>query len=610
MSTSIFDIEVTNTLSNAVKQRNAFPSPTDWRDTWIYFLMIDRFNNDKNPPKDPNWDGSYGYRQGGTFNGITAQLDYIKTLGATAIWITPVLKNAKPDWEYNYHGYGIQDFLQLDERFASDGTTATAEIEFKNLIEQAHKKGLYVILDIVLNHSARVFDYFVDNTTKTSVVDPNLINGPLGCELPIEWLNGFGFPNANWKNQLPNPSNLSADDAVYPTDLQNYEFFRRRGTKINDVPNPFVKGDFDVLRQMVVEYDAQNQPQIRKKYGKYPVLQILSMAYKYLIAKYDVDGFRIDTVKYVDPEMIELFGNTVREYAMSIGKFNFFTFGEIYDAENNIDKFVGRHSQDTNSFGIDAALDYPLFFVLPQVIKQQMGVENLRYMYNNRFATQENLLCTHGDGSKYFVTFIDNHDQNARFLQPGTPESQLTNALLTLFSCQGIPCVYYGTEQMLNGSGSMEAVREALWGKPNAFDQSSTAYQAIQRITNVRDNYPALKYGRMYFREISGNGTDFGHSAGVGGIIAFSRILAECEVLVIINTNDAPFEGYVLIDLDIANSAPSRSLVFSTDEKSSIQKPVVYNSQSNFYDNNQVTHGESYSIQVTLNAREAQVWSN
>ena len=80
-------------------------------------------------------------------------------LGAKAIWISPVLKNPRPDWEHNYHGYGIQDFLSIDERFAFDGTQATAERELTELIEQAHARGLYIILDIVIKHAARIEPY-------------------------------------------------------------------------------------------------------------------------------------------------------------------------------------------------------------------------------------------------------------------------------------------------------------------------------------------------------------------------------------------------------------------------------------------------------------------
>src|SRR5437588_619911 len=71
-----------------------YPSPVDWRDVWIYMIMIDRFNNPKAPPKSA-WDHRYGQFQGGTFEGVRQQLDYLRDLGVGAIWLTPVLKNCQ-----------------------------------------------------------------------------------------------------------------------------------------------------------------------------------------------------------------------------------------------------------------------------------------------------------------------------------------------------------------------------------------------------------------------------------------------------------------------------------------------------------------------------------
>ena len=141
-----------------------FPSPEDWRDQWIYFLMVDRFHN---PKKMPNYkwdDPKVDDFQGGTFNGISKKLDYIKSMGAGAIWITPPFKNCK--FENTYYGYGIQDFLSVDPRFSSDGTSETAELELQDLILQAHARGIYVIFDIVLNHTGNVF--FTKRTTSSS----------------------------------------------------------------------------------------------------------------------------------------------------------------------------------------------------------------------------------------------------------------------------------------------------------------------------------------------------------------------------------------------------------------------------------------------------------
>ena len=135
-----------------------FPSPTDWRDCWMYFLMIDRFANHQAPPKGP-WNQRFDWRQGGTFKGILAQLDYLRDLGVKALWLSPVLKNSRPDWQYTYTGYDTQDFLNIDERFGSDGTRARAERELGELISQAHARGIFVIVDMVINHAAKVFDY-------------------------------------------------------------------------------------------------------------------------------------------------------------------------------------------------------------------------------------------------------------------------------------------------------------------------------------------------------------------------------------------------------------------------------------------------------------------
>lgn len=204
----------------AVQVPFPFPSPTDWRECWIYFLMLDRFANSSAPPRGP-WNRVFSHRQGGTFKGVQSQLGYLADLGVKALWLSPVLKNPKPDFDYNYHGYATQDFLNVDERFASDGTRETAERELTELIDEAHARGMYVVLDIVLNHAGRVFDYERPEGVVSTFADASVMNGPLGDEPSIEWLNGFGFPRSDWKDgDLPGPAGLSVDDAVWPTDLQ------------------------------------------------------------------------------------------------------------------------------------------------------------------------------------------------------------------------------------------------------------------------------------------------------------------------------------------------------------------------------------------------------
>ena len=589
MPKSVDDSKVTQILADAQRgtlPHQPFPSPVDWRDVWIYFAFLDRFARDggkpplstqANPPRA--WNQVFNFHQGGNFEGLRAQLPYLATLGVQALWISPVLKNAKPPgFANNYHGYGAQDFLNMDGRLASDGTQATAEIELERLVQDAHDRGIYVILDIVLNHTARVFDYLRDGGTQVAFQSPEVMHGPLGSEPDVEWLNGFGFPRADWRNDLPPADQLSPDDAVWPSDLQRRDFFRRRGEKLGDAVPPgqggFVTGDFGAMRQLVVDYDADRagDANLRNQRGRFPVLDILIKSYCYLIARYDFDGFRIDSVKYVHPDMVETFGNAAREFALSIGKRNFFTFAEVYDNEDAIAGFVGRNGNpDLEGYGVDAALDFPLFFVLPGVAKGMSPVESVRRVFQKRRAVEKDLLSTHGDASSFFVSFLDNHDQAERFRSPTTPSDQVTLGLSVLFTVQGIPSIYYGTEQDLSGTidsrPTYEGVREALWGKPNAFDQKNPTFLAIQTLGKLRAQEAALRYGRLYFRQVSGNRTDFGHSAGNGGILAYSRILAGREVLVVANTegdpSQSPWRGFVVVDGDLNQRPQTYTVAFS-----------------------------------------------
>ena len=603
MPTSILDTAIQQAFT-AIRSGKAFPSPADWRDIWIYMLMIDRFNNPAAAPQSTHanppatWNQKYGYRQGGTFQGIQTQLDYLAQLGVGAIWITPVLKNlVDPTLEYNYHGYAIQDFLTIDGRFASDGTEATADQELAQLVDAAHARGIYVIFDIVINHTAQLFNYDLNGAITADFTNPAIMNAPPGSEPPIVWT-----------------------DPINPDDLQRDDFFRRRGNRLSDAspaPGQFIKGDFDTLRQLVMEYAATAPQQtLRTRYGEYPVLSILILAYWYLLAKYDVDGYRIDTVKYVDPDKVEQFGNAMREFALSIGKKNFFIFGEIYDDEQTIEDFIGRNT--TDGFGIDAALDFPLFYTLPAFAKGQVPVEAIRNIFLNRKAAEADKLSSHGEAGKYFVSFLDNHDQNRRFNQPSNQPQQILLGLAILFTLQGIPCIYYGTEQGLQGTvdaqgnpdlTAPESVREALWGKtPLAFDQANPMYRHLQTLGQLRNTETTLQYGRLYFRELSGNGHDFGLSTGTGAVLAFSRILAAREVLIVANSSTtAAFQGFVLADTDTNRSLPAMKVAYSNLGTTGTGKMQLFPA-ANFYTGNTLTGtGEATALYIVLAPMEVQI---
>ena len=594
MFTSLFAPEVQAVLDNAESAaglaNGPFPSPADWRDQIIYFLMVDRFNNPAAAPvHTPYDDPNYDQYQGGKFAGVQQQLAYIKSLGAGAIWLSPVLKNLPFD-PGSYHGYGIHDFLRAEPLFATN--PADADDELRALVDAAHQAGLYVIFDIVLNHTGDVFAYNGSSSASFS-----------STAMTVQWRDAGGVaqPLANDVATIPSPS---TDAVVWPSELQQNKFFRRQG--MPDPNGSDIVGDFDSLKQMMTAD---------------PSLQgFLIRAYQYVIARYDIDGFRIDTLRYLQGNLAQLFGNSVREFALSIGKKNFFTFGEVLDgnAEADIARFVGRNTtagSDANSLvGVDAALDYPLFNVLTPTIKGFSAPSAVVAMYNLRKQVEQYILSSHGDASRFFVTFLDNHDMKARirFEQPGNPDQfddQVTMGVACLYALPGVPCLYYGTEQGLHGSGSDAAVREALWGIAPTFPQSTPFFQDIQKIVAVRNAEPALRYGRFYFRPISGDNTNFGVSPFPGGVLAWSRILNDQEVLIVANASPTASVSVDVI-LEITLSAPGNILrvLYSNKTSPTAPAPVATLNDVTIAEVDGTTgSGPINTVRVTLQAMEAQI---
>ncbi|HET6250886.1 MAG TPA: alpha-amylase family glycosyl hydrolase [Tepidisphaeraceae bacterium] len=609
MPDSIFAQEVQAALDQARTPGGAlFPSPEDWRDLPIYFLMLDRFNNPGADPKNMPYDASFGGFQGGTFEGVRAKLPYLKDLGAGAIWLSPVMKNPQFD-RGAYHGYGIQNFLAIEPRFAS--SPEKAESELRQLIDDAHQLGIYVILDIVLHHAGDVFEY--------ALPDGNGGVTELGS---MDWQNQIMA--IRWRDATGNgdpalaiaPANPPLDAAVWPTELRNNAFFTRQGNANSAGGQP--GGDFDSLKGIRFDFADGNVG---------PANNVLIRAYQYIVARFDIDGFRIDTLKYIPPDFERIFGNSMREFALSAGKKNFFTFGEVYDNEQTIAQFIGRNTNATgDTVGVDAALDYPLFFKLPPMIKGQGPTPaDLANVFENRKRTESTILTSHGEAGQYFVTFLDNHDQPQRFTYTGPTQlnDQITLGLGILFSLPGIPCVYYGTEQGLQGHKTPtqtddSMVREALWGKKDAaakpigFDSNHLLYQAIRKIAQVRNANAALRYGRYYFRPVSGDGINFGLSTFPTGILAFSRILNDQEVIVVANTDTQQrFTGQIIID-QILNAANSAYRILFSNQGGTIASTAPVSAKTKGSVRIQevdgsITDGPILTLSISLNACEFQI---
>jgi glycosidase len=559
-----------------------FPSPEDWRDRWIYFVLIDRFNNPEAPPRQP-WAKPFGGFQGGTLEGVRRRLDYLQRLGVGALWLSPVLQNCQGQ-DGSYHGYGIQHFLAVDPRFATD--KADADGELRRLVDEAHARGMHVIMDIVLNHAGDVFAYMLDDFSEASSAPWR------DAGYPIRWRGADGRPVPDWSDApRAGDGRLTPQAAIWPDELRSNVAFRRKGR------GGEAGGDFESLKEFVSDL-----PQVRAA---------LIRCYQYAIAKWDVDGFRIDTLKYIEPEFALVFGNAMREFALEIGKRNFFTFGEVYDDEHKIAKFVGRRTNDEGDMiGVDSALDFPLFYRLPGAVKGLASPADVAAVYDLRRRVEDGVLSSHGEAGRFFVTFLDNHDQHSRFRyidlsRPGHYDHQVAAALACLFSLQGIPCIYYGTEQGLAGNGSADAaVREALWGMSGAFEESGPFYLALRDIARVRAANATLRYGRQYFRPISGDRKTFSFSTFTPGVLAFSRILNESEALIVANTDtESGVEVSVLVDAVLNAVGADFATVYSSAATN--RTYTVEQIPDATVIGNGFSYGTVHSVRVALAAGEA-----
>jgi glycosidase len=386
-----------------------------------------------------------------------------------------------------------------------------------------------------------------------------------------------------------------------PVELQQNEHFRRQG---DAAPYDDTVGDFVPFKQFSTwENDVQ---------------RFLIRAYQYVIARYDIDAFRIDTLRYLKGDLPQLFGNSMREFALSIGKKNFFTFGEVMDGneEADIATFIGRNtSSQGDMVGVDAALDYPLYNNLVPVVKGSNAPQALVAMYQYRKQTEQDILSSHGDATRFFVTFLDNHDNKVRirYMPPdGIPiyDDQVTAGLACLLALPGIPCVYYGTEQGLHGSGTDPAVREALWGGPG-FSQANPFYAEIQKIAVVRAAQAALRYGRFYFRPISGDQHSFGISNLAPGVLAFSRILNDQEVLTVANFNTTAAQTiWVILDSNLSAPGDAMRVLYSNLAAPTAPNQVVQLGAGTVtvaeVDGSQGT-GPLNAVQIVLRPMEAQI---
>ena len=464
---------------------------TDFRDESIYFMITTRFydGDPKNnvlcwdnqeaqmSTKDPCWRGD--------FQGVIDKLDYIKALGFTAIWITPVVQNASG---YDYHGYHASDFSKVDCRYQSGDGKKSGDVMFQELIDKAHKKGIKIILDIVLNHTGNFGEEhfckeFDRDTRLRNQADIN------ACMIPNFETLGSDYPSLQPGYQYQRRLAMMKN-----TDGQNHDphnYWHHFGNFNWDLPNRWwaqIAGD-------CVDLNTENNT----------VAEYLVKCYGNFI-KMGVDGFRIDTSGHISrltfcKQFIPQFAALGKKYEdKRLNKAPFFMYGEVcarfgsvqYRGQDNLspyyytwkapkdlmDGFDGSQSYwDTQEIydsgtGYDAKLmplcekdnaDSPESnntFMLNGAwhepdYSQSSGFNVIDFPLHYNFSNAGSAygLAKSGDmkynDATYNVVYVDSHDygpqpnDGVRF---GGSDAQWAENLSLMFTFRGIPCLYYGSE--------------------------------------------------------------------------------------------------------------------------------------------------------------------
>lgn len=456
-------------------------SPEDWRDHTLYCILVDRFNRGSgavSPSGDPTRSNTL---HGGNLNGIYEKLDYIAGLGVTALWITPVCEN--PVGPQSYHGYAPRNLLDTDPARGSMD-------DLRNVVNEAHRQNIRVILDFVANHTCHAFLY----DSPTCDFEPM-------CKPPKKL--------KSWVEQL------------IPIELNDAEHFYRRGD-ISDWEHPdhAIYGDF--ISQPGKSYKAINTENVATQ-------QILIKVAKYWISQCGIDGLRLDAVRHISPSFWKRFNVEIRQHAAALGKHNFLLLGEV--ERPNI-KQISPYL--TAAYGcFDSLFDFEMHRTFVDFVH---GVASTGKMV--RSFVQSELEVKDKDG--FFTKFLDSHDTR-RFLTHTDDDKLLEVGYTFVMTTTGMPCLFYGTEQCLR-DGKIEEVNEDLdrcrtdmfsegrfrsVGQPDdCFNMTSFGYKLTQKLGQIRRRYAALRRGVAIVHTKVDDDT---------GTFAYARVLNEEEVLVVLN---------------------------------------------------------------------------
>ncbi len=479
----------------------------DWRDQIIYFAMTDRFddgdasNNDQGAGEfDPSQSSRYS---GGDLAGARRRLDYIAGLGATTLWLTPPVRNQWLNTRANYggyHGYWASHFKQTDPHVGSLRA-------YQGLSDALHRRGMYLVQDIVLNHVGDHFSYSQRPPTGQPQVGYAANMGSRPSLAPVQAPFHLNDPRRG--------ADRKANVYHWTPDIADYN---NRQQELNDQ----LSGLDDL--------NTEN-PRVRRA---------LRDSYGHWIKRVGVDAFRLDTVFYVPPDTFSDFMQSrdraapgMRAVAASTGRRDFLVFGEGFAIDKPFDdrlaKKVERYATDEQGEPVlPGMLNFPLYGSLGNVFARGQATSQLAHRIDNMMRTHR--------APHLMPTFIDNHDVD-RFLAGGS-QAALRQATVAMMTLPGIPTLYYGTEQGFTLQRA--AMFKTGWGSKGKdwFDTRAPLYRFTAQAAALR------KAHRVFSR---GHPTVLRSDPTGAGVIAWrmahqpgSASQTQEVALVAFNTSDSP----------------------------------------------------------------------
>jgi neopullulanase len=438
------------------------------RDDVIYLIMPDRFadgdpSNDQPPGSPRKYDRAdpMAYH-GGDLHGVRDHLAYLHNLGVTTLWLTPVWKNTDSD----YHGYHVVDFYALDDRM---GTMR----EYQALVDDAHRLGMKVLIDYVVNHTGPHHPWADDPPTPT-------------------WLHGTPLHHLDPSYSFAGLVDPHASPREYRNTLDGWF-----AGKLPDL-NP----DDPAL----AVYLAQN-----------------AMWWTEIA---QLDGFRLDTFPYSSRQFWSGWHDRLRQVYPQIIYPRINAVGEVADSDPTVTSFFvgGRKQFDSIDSGLATVFDFPLCSALRDVVIRRAPMQKIVDVL------QRDELYPHPDT---LVTFFGNHDDRRFVSEEGSNPSKLKAAFALLLTLRGIPQIYSGDEIAMPGGNDPDNRRDfpgGFLGDPNnAFTaagrtpEQQDVFTYVQSLLELRKNHPALRTGKQW------------HIGWDDNYYAFLRESQEEKLLVIYN---------------------------------------------------------------------------